>query len=88
MRGGDGRNKTKLGIKYPWFLGEINLFSWKPKSLFKAREKKVKNTVTIFKTFLLKNQFKTDLAAALAQWVRAFAPQAEGWVFESQPPQT
>ena len=25
---------------------------------------------------------------AVAQWVRAFAPQAEGWVFESQPRQT
>ena len=24
----------------------------------------------------------------MAQWVRAFAPQAEGWVFESQPRQT
>ena len=24
-------------------------------------------------------------AAAVAQWVRAFAPQAEGWEFESQP---
>ena len=24
-------------------------------------------------------------AAAVAQWVRAFVPQAEGWVFESQP---
>ena len=23
------------------------------------------------------------LAAEVAQWVRAFAPQAEGWVFES-----
>ena len=27
-------------------------------------------------------------AAAVAQWVRAFAPQAEGCVFESQPQQT
>ena len=26
--------------------------------------------------------------AAVAQWVRAFAPQAEGWMFESQPQQT
>ena len=25
---------------------------------------------------------------AVAQWVRAFAPQAEGWVFESQPRKT
>ena len=24
------------------------------------------------------------LTAAVAQWVRAFAPQVEGWVFESQ----
>ena len=24
-------------------------------------------------------------AAAVAQWVGEFAPQAEGWVFESQP---
>ena len=27
-------------------------------------------------------------AAAVAQWVRVFAPQAEDWVFESQPRQT
>ena len=27
-------------------------------------------------------------AAAVAQWVRAFAPQAKGWMFESQPRQT
>ena len=26
--------------------------------------------------------------AAVAQWVRAVAPQADGWVFESQPRQT
>ena len=26
--------------------------------------------------------------AAVAKWVRAFALQAEGWVFESQPQQT
>ena len=25
------------------------------------------------------------VTVALAQWVRALAPQAEGWVFESQP---
>ena len=30
----------------------------------------------------------TDLTAAVAQSVRAFAPQAEGWVFESQTRQT
>ena len=28
------------------------------------------------------------VSAAVAQWVRAFAPQAEGWVFEFQPRQT
>ena len=27
-------------------------------------------------------------ACAVAQWVRAFAPQAEVWVFESQPRKT
>ena len=27
-------------------------------------------------------------AAAVEQWVRTFAPQAEGWAFESQPRQT
>ena len=27
-----------------------------------------------------------DVAAAVAQWVRAFDLQAESWVFESQPP--
>ena len=27
-------------------------------------------------------------AAAVAQWVRPFAPEAEGWVFKSQPRQT
>ena len=27
-------------------------------------------------------------AAEVVQWVKAFAPQAEGWVFESQPRQT
>ena len=27
------------------------------------------------------------ITAAMAQWVRAFVPQAEGWVFESQPRQ-
>ena len=29
-----------------------------------------------------------EIAAAVAQWFRVFAPQAEGWMFESQPPQT
>ena len=28
------------------------------------------------------------IIAAMAQWVRALAPQAEGWVFESKPRQT
>ena len=28
------------------------------------------------------------LAAAFAQWMKAFAPQAEGWMFESQPRRT
>ena len=28
------------------------------------------------------------VAAAVAQWVRTFAPQADGWVFESEPEQT
>ena len=27
-------------------------------------------------------------ASAVAKWVRAFAPQMEGWVFKSQIPQT
>ena len=27
------------------------------------------------------------MAVAVAQWVRAFAPQAKGWMFESQPRQ-
>ena len=29
-----------------------------------------------------------DRTAAVAQWVRAFALHAEGWVFKSQPRQT
>ena len=29
-----------------------------------------------------------NVTAAVAQWVRALAPQAEDWVFESQPRQT
>ena len=32
--------------------------------------------------------FTMLITAAVAQWVRAFALQAEGWVFESQPRQT
>ena len=33
----------------------------------------------------LSNKFNLSL---MAQWVRALAPQTEGWVFESQPRQT
>ena len=29
-----------------------------------------------------------EIATAVAQWVRAFDPPAEGWMFGSQPPQT
>ena len=29
-------------------------------------------------------ELKTIMAAAVVQWIRAFAPQAEGWVLESQ----
>ena len=32
--------------------------------------------------------FYLDLSRAAAQWVRALAPQAVGWMFESQPRQT
>ena len=42
----------------------------------------------VFWTFAVIETFKNNTAAAVAQWVRAFAPQAEGWVFESQPRQT
>ena len=31
---------------------------------------------------------KVNKAVAVAKWVRAFAPQVESWVFESQPRQT
>ena len=40
------------------------------------------------------DRFKTTMiiilirTAAMAQWVRAFARQVEGWMFESQPQQT
>ena len=34
------------------------------------------------------NFFYTTATAAVAQWARAFASQAEGWVFESQLQQT
>ena len=33
-------------------------------------------------------EYYTKLAAAVAQWFRAFAPQAEGWEFESKSQQT
>ena len=33
---------------------------------------------------LFKEHLQMRPTAAVAQWVRAFAPQAEGWVFESQ----
>ena len=36
----------------------------------------------------IKSLFMTINAVAVAQWVREFAPQAEGWVFESQPRKT
>ena len=32
-------------------------------------------------------QIAADITEAMAQWVRALAPQAEGWVFETQPRQ-
>ena len=32
--------------------------------------------------------YHLNINAAVAHWVRAFAPQAEGWMFESQPRQT
>ena len=31
---------------------------------------------------------RITITAAVAQWVRTFAPLVEGWVFESQPRQT
>ena len=49
-----------------------------------------------FKQGIIYLSFGTDIyiltnvavTAAVAQWVRVFAPQAEGWVFESQQRQT
>ena len=35
-----------------------------------------------------KKIFAATATEAVAQWSRAFAPQAEGWVFESQRRQT
>ena len=37
---------------------------------------------------VVKDLATTTSAAAVAQWVRAFTPQAEDWVFESQPRRT
>ena len=37
---------------------------------------------------LRKLKLALPYSRGVAQWVRAFAPQAEGWVFESQPRQT
>ena len=39
------------------------------------------------RNFSVKKKPKTLPAMAVVQWVRAFAPQAEGWVFKSQPRQ-
>ena len=36
----------------------------------------------------LSHHLRKQKAAAVAQWVRAFAPQTEDWVFESKPRQT
>ena len=49
----------------------------------------VKGQKTVLKTngvigSTLKKMASDKTAAAVAQWVRAFAPQAEGWVFESR----
>ena len=40
--------------------------------------------------YFLKNvpQQTDSLTAAVAQWIRALVPQADGWVFESRPRQT
>ena len=47
------------------------------------------NIATVY--FVIVKQFDYHiffkLAAAVAQWVRAYAPRAEVWVFESQPRQ-
>ena len=51
--------------------------------LNKSKEQPIRQTPYIYNSTI-----QTVFAAALAQWVRAFAPQAEGWVFESQPRQT
>ena len=46
------------------------------------------NFSTYYKDFTFLPSFYVRRTAAVAQWVRALAPQAEGWVFESQPRQT
>ena len=43
---------------------------------------------TFMSTLYLEYVHKNTIAAAVAQSVRAFAPQAKGWVVESQPQQT
>ena len=37
---------------------------------------------------MVKNVYLTEITAAVAQSVRMFALQAEGWMFESQPRHT
>ena len=39
-------------------------------------------------TYRMSPTEKIVIIAALAQWIKALAPQAEGWVFETQPRQT
>ena len=41
--------------------------------------------VTMGRVLFNKKDILRIKTAAVAQWVRAFAPQEEGWVFESQP---
>ena len=41
----------------------------------------------VFIKILTFTPFSNDWVVAVAQWVRVFAPQGEGWVFESQPRQ-
>ena len=38
-------------------------------------------------TMSAESRSKIEVTAAVAQWVRALAPKADGWVFESQPGQ-
>ena len=45
--------------------------------------------VSLMKTHVFHQAwFILTQTAAMVQWVRALAPQGEGWVFESQPRQT